>query len=53
MNWNEFKIDEKLLFLMIISISIGIHGIMHYMDEIYFDFNPLAGKWTVYDKPIR
>ena len=38
--------------LLLIGIAFGIHAIGHYYEEIYFDFNPLVGKWKVNDDPI-
>jgi hypothetical protein len=45
------KILTELLFLM--GIGFAIHGISHYYEEIYFNFNPLTNDWKVNDKPIR
>ena len=36
--------------LILLGIAFGVHGISHYYEEIYFDFNPLTNKWTVHDK---
>lgn len=38
-----------LLFLL--GISFAIHGISHYYEEIYFNFNPLTNNWKINDKP--
>ena len=31
------------------AISFSMHGIQHYYEEIYFDYNPLVGKWKIND----
>jgi hypothetical protein len=38
--------------LMGLAAAYGIHGLSHSFEEIYFDFNPLDGKWHVNDEPI-
>jgi len=39
------------MLLLVLSISWGIHALIHFWGEIYYDFSPLMGKDTVYDKP--
>lgn len=41
----------NLMFLF--SIAIGIHALIHFDEEVYFDFNPMAGKSEILDEPIR
>ena len=36
--------------LVLIGIAFGLHGISHYYEEIYFNFNPLTNNWIIYDK---
>ena len=36
--------------LLLIGIGFAIHGISHYYEEIYFNFNPLTNNWIIYDK---
>ena len=45
-NLNSFQIA---ILISLISICLGIHGIHHYYEEIYFNFNPLVGKWAIND----
>ena len=45
-NLNTYQIA---ILLSLVSISLGIHSIHHYYEEIYFNFNPLVGKWTIND----
>lgn len=44
---------EKLNILLLLSIALGIHAIQHSTDELYYDFNPLAGKFELRDVPVR
>lgn len=30
---------------LLLSISIGIHSILHFQQEIHYNFNPLEGRW--------
>jgi hypothetical protein len=47
---DSFKI---LILLLLIAIGLGIHSMSHYYEEIYFDFNPLVGKWKINDSPKK
>lgn len=38
--------------LLLLCISIGIHSILHFYEEIKYKFNPLEGKWTPKDTTI-
>lgn len=50
---NEILQDsyKSIIILLLIAIGLGIHGLSHYYEEIYFDFNPLVGKWKINDEP--
>jgi hypothetical protein len=37
---------KKVLFAM----QIGLRGILHHFEEIYYYFNPLENKWKYVDK---
>ena len=52
MNYNIISKDATttVLILLIFSIAIGIHGIHHVYEELYFNFNPLTGKWVPNDE---
>ncbi len=41
------------ILLLILSISWGVHGLIHFWEEVHFDFNPLVGKSIVHDDPVR
>jgi hypothetical protein len=47
LSMNTPKFIELLLLL---GIAFGVHGISHYYEEIYFNFNPLTNNWSIYDK---
>ena len=42
-----------IVIMFLLGIAFAIHGISHYYEEIYFNFNPLTNDWKVNDKPIR
>lgn len=39
--------------LILISMFLGIHSLNHANEEIYFNFNPFAGKWKPDDEPKK
>jgi hypothetical protein len=36
---------ERIILMSLMSIQIGIHSLLHHIEEIKYDFNPLEGKW--------
>jgi F0F1-type ATP synthase assembly protein I len=42
---------KLIVILTLIGIGFGIHSISHYYEEIYYDFNPMIGKWSGKDTP--
>lgn len=48
-NFVSFEMTN-LIFLL--SIAIGIHALIHFEEEVHFDFNPMTGDTTVHDKPF-
>jgi hypothetical protein len=49
----EFDVKTTIMFGLLASIAIGVHGLMHHWEEIFYDFNPLEGHWKVRDNPVR
>ncbi|QIG60193.1 hypothetical protein [Dishui Lake large algae virus 1] len=48
----NFKVMSAVMFVQVIlllCISIGIHSQLHFNEELYYKFNPLAGKWVASD----
>lgn len=50
-NYNNISLLKIGELLILISIAFGIHAFGHYMEEIYFNFNPLIGNWRLNDMP--
>lgn len=46
MYWGTLGDYERMVMMSIIAILLGIHAILHHIEEIQYDFNPLEGKWT-------
>lgn len=44
-NSAKINIENTLVILLLLSITFGIHGILHHYEEIYYNFNPLENKW--------
>ena len=51
-NYKQFDIQSLIKILLLISIATGIHGLTHHYEEIYYDFNPLVGKWNIRDNKL-
>ncbi len=32
--------------ILLLAISIGIHSLQHFQQEVHYGFNPLEGKWV-------
>lgn len=51
----KYKFDDtykNIIILLAFSSTLGIHGIQHAIEEIYYDFNPLVNKWKVRDDTV-
>ena len=44
-NYKQLTIESTIQILLLLSIGVVIHGILHHYEEIYYDFNPLIGHW--------
>ena len=44
LNFKKFNTNEHVTLLFLMSITIGIHSILHHYEEIYYGFNPLKNK---------
>lgn len=42
MNLNSFTKYETIMIIFAFAISLGIHGIQHAYEEIYYDYNPFV-----------
>ena len=47
MNADKMNIGKTVEIIAIISVAIGVHGILHFLYETRYQFNPLEGKWTL------
>lgn len=45
-NFNAITSAMFIQIVLLFAISIGIHSMLHFQQEIHFDFNPLEGKWV-------
>jgi hypothetical protein len=51
--YNFTDVYKNMILLLVFSIALGIHGIQHSIEEIYYDFNPLVNKWKVRDDAVN
>lgn len=49
-NYNSNEITNSLLLL---SIGWGIHSLIHFDEEVYFNFNPLTKNNKVLNNPTN
>ena len=50
LNYRTMNNVDMIKILLLISIAFGIHALLHHYEEIYYDFNPLIGKWHIYNE---
>ena len=48
----SIKPIELVYIILLLSIAISTHSLLHSNEEIYFNFNPFVGDWTPSDKPV-
>lgn len=50
LKYKKMEISSLIIIILLLAIGYGVHGIQHFYEERYYNFNPLAGKWKVYDE---
>jgi hypothetical protein len=50
-NYNAIMGVQTIILLLLFSIAIGVHAMLHHIEEIVYDFNPFVGKWRLRDRP--
>lgn len=53
LNIKDFTPKTMMYTMLFLSIAIGVHGILHHYEEIYYGYNPLVGAWRVPDRIIK
>lgn len=43
--WKELSNYERIVIMSLIALQIGLHGLLHHIEEISYDWNPLEGRW--------
>lgn len=43
-NYNKITTVEFISLLTLLTIAIGVHGLQHQGQEVYYDFNPFINK---------
>lgn len=49
----EIDSYELANLLLLLSVSWGIHTLVHFYEEKVYNFDPLAGKWKVNNEPVK
>ena len=42
---------KMIVVLVLMGIAFAVYGLSHYYEEVYYDFNPLIGRWEIKDEP--
>lgn len=45
-NFNAISPVMFIQVILLFCISIGIHSMLHFHEELYYGFNPLEGRWA-------
>jgi hypothetical protein len=49
LNYKSLSAESHMNTLFLMSAGWTLHALLHHYEEIYYDFNPLVGKWKVRD----
>jgi len=52
LNFNALTIYETIMILFLMAISIAVHGIQYFNEDIFYDYNPLYGQLVPRDMTI-
>ena len=39
------------ILILLVSLSWGVHALVHFDEEVHYNYNPLIGKSIVHDEP--
>jgi hypothetical protein len=45
MYWGQLDPYQRTILMSLIALLIGLHAILHHIEEIYYHFNPLEGNY--------
>ena len=45
MNYKTLSTEANIQLLFLMAIAWSLHSLLHFYEELYYDFNPLIGKW--------
>lgn len=51
-NWRRFSASDAAGLLLLLSIAVSAHSLLHANEEVNFDWNPLIGKMGVRDSVV-
>ena len=52
-NNNSITVSQVSMNIALLAITWGVHAIIHFLEEYFFDFEPLSGSSKVRNRPIR
>jgi len=53
LNCKTISSESMIGLILLMSVAVGVHGILHHYEEIYYKFNPLRNHWKVRDKVVK
>jgi len=51
--FKSLNAKDMITIILLLSIAVSTHSVLHYHEEIHFKFNPMRGNWRVYDEPQK
>ena len=44
MYWTQLSDYQRIIIMALLGLLIGVHALLHHIEEIYYHFNPLERK---------
>jgi len=52
-NFTTLRARDWIFAVLLASIAVATHSMLHAHEERWYNFNPLRGEWNIRDEPIR
>ena len=46
-NYRKISILPGIFLLLVASIAVSAHSVLHFYEEIHYGWNPLVGNWRI------
>jgi hypothetical protein len=44
---------DWVMVVLLLSVAVAAHSILHSYEERWYKFNPMRGQWTIRDEPTK